>query len=80
MRRFWRVGQRSPERREQGGSNLSPEMTRSEVVQTVFKCALTSMEHRTREFFHYRGRAVFGPHFDVEALWQLCADERMDHR
>lgn len=59
---------------------LSPAMTRSEIVQTVFKCALTSMEHRTREFFRYRGKAVFGPHFDVEALWQLCAEQRLDRR
>ena len=30
---------------------ISPEMTKSEIVQTVFKCVLTSMEHRTREWF-----------------------------
>jgi hypothetical protein len=59
---------------------LSPEMTRSEIVQTVFKCALTSMEHRTREFFRYQGEAVFGPHYDVDALWELCREERMDCR
>lgn len=54
---------------------LSPMMSKSEIVQTVFKCALTSMEHRTREFFRYRDRAVFGPHFKVDALWSLCEDE-----
>lgn len=57
---------------------VSPEMTRSELVQTVFKCCLTSMEHRTREWFRYRGRAVFGPHFDVEALWEIC--DRQERR
>lgn len=57
---------------------LSPEMTRSEVVQTVFKCALTSMEHRTREFFLYRGKAIFGPHFDVDLLMDLCG--KVDRR
>lgn len=51
---------------------LSPEMTRSELVQTAFKCVLTSAEHRVREWFRYRGRAVFGPHFNVEALWAIC--------
>jgi hypothetical protein len=59
---------------------LSPEMTRSEIVQTVFKCAMTSMEHRTREWFCYRGKAVFGPHFDVEALWEICSQHRLDER
>lgn len=47
---------------------ISPKMTKSEIVQTVFKCALTSMEHRTREWFLYKNRAIFGPHFDVDQL------------
>ena len=57
---------------------LSPEMTKSEIVQTVFKCCITSMEHRTREHFTYRDRRVFGPHFDVDALWGIC--DQLDHR
>jgi hypothetical protein len=59
---------------------LSPMMTRSEIVQTCFKVVMTSMEHRAREGFKYRGKRVFGPHFDVEALWQICADKRFDVR
>lgn len=59
---------------------LSPAMTRSELVQTVFKCCLTSYEHRTREGFKYRGKRVFGPHFDVEKLWQLAEDKGFDYR
>lgn len=51
---------------------LSPGMTESEVVQTAFKCCLTSMEHRTREAFQYRGARIFGPHFDVRDLVNLC--------
>lgn len=57
---------------------LSPEMTKSEVVQTVFKCCITSMEHRTREHFTYRDRRVFGPHFNIDALWTIC--DQLDHR
>jgi hypothetical protein len=37
---------------------LSPMMTRSEIVQTVFKCVLTSMEHRVREWFRYSGQPI----------------------
>jgi hypothetical protein len=59
---------------------LSTHMTRSEIVQTCFKLAMTSMEHRTRERFTYRGKRVFGPHFDVDALWQICADGQFDVR
>lgn len=54
---------------------LDPEQTKSEIIQTVFKCVLTSMEHRTREFFWYRGRNIFGPHFDCDRLWELCGSE-----
>ena len=47
---------------------LSPHMTRSEIVQTTFKCVLTAVEHEARENFRYRGQTIYGPHFDVEAL------------
>lgn len=53
---------------------LTPPMTKSEFIQTCFKCALTSMEHRTREGFKYQGRRVYGPHFDVDDLWRLCEE------
>lgn len=26
-------------------------------------------EHRAREHFQYRDRAVFSPHYDIEDLW-----------
>ncbi len=47
---------------------LSKWMTRSELVQTAFKCVLTSVEHEAREQFTYRDVPVFGPHFNVEEL------------
>ena len=56
---------------------LSPWMTKSEVVQTAFHAAKTAMEHEIRERFKYRGRTVFGPHFNVDLLWDLCG--RTDH-
>lgn len=59
---------------------LSPHMTASELVQTAFKCCLTSMEHRVREGFTYRGERVFGPHFDVEGLYELAKLKREDRR
>lgn len=58
---------------------LSPEMSDSEIVQTAFKLVLTSHEHRVREWFTYRGRQVFGPHFDVNELWE-AAGKKKDKR
>lgn len=51
---------------------LNAEITPSELVQTAFKCIMTSMEHRTREWFTYRGRPVMQPHHDVEMLVGVC--------
>lgn len=59
---------------------LSEHMVKSEIVQTAFKCALTSAEHTTREHFLYRGERVFGPHFDVEALYEIAKAKRLDYR
>jgi hypothetical protein len=59
---------------------LSPHMTNSEIVQTVFKLCLTSVEHRARESFKYRGKRIFGPHFDVDALCEIVSERRFDYR
>ena len=59
---------------------LSRHMVKSEIVQTAFKCYLGSLEHRAREHFTYRGRRVLGPHFDVDALWEICKDKYLDYR
>jgi hypothetical protein len=59
---------------------LSEHMTKSEIVQTALKCALTSAEHRVREHFQYKGELVYGPHFDVEALYELARQRRLDTR
>lgn len=47
---------------------VSPYMTRSEIVQTALKAVLTAEEHEAREQFTYKGKAIFGPHLDVEKL------------
>ena len=60
--------------------NLSPHMTRSEIVQTALKCALTSAEHRVREHFTYKGELVYTPHWDVEALYELAKANHLDLR
>ena len=51
---------------------LSPDPTRSEIVQTAFKAVITALEHEAREAFRYKGEAIFGPHFDCDLLVELC--------
>lgn len=57
---------------------MSQWMTKSEVVTTAFKAIITAEEHETREKFRYRGRMIFGPHFDVDALHSVA--RRLDLR
>ena len=72
----------------QGGVNeqhgrwwvLSPHMTKSEFVQTLFKAVMTAVEHEVREWFHYKGQPVLRPHFDVDALHILSSEGHTDER
>ena len=54
---------------------LSQHMTKSELVQTAFKAVMTAEEHEAREEFRYSNAAIFGPHFDVDRLVDLCDKE-----
>lgn len=51
---------------------LSPEMTKSEIVSTAFKCIMTSAEHQAREWFTYKNKAIYHPHHDVDKLLEIC--------
>jgi hypothetical protein len=51
---------------------LSPHMTDGEVVQTALIAVLAAEEHEAREFFLYKGRPIFGPHFNLNRLVELC--------
>lgn len=47
-------------------------MVKSEVVATAMKAVLAAEEHEARELFKYRGKAIFNPHIDVDALAGVC--------
>ncbi len=53
-------------------------MTRGEIVRTALMAVLAVEEHEARERFLWRGRAVFGPHLSLEALWESA--ERLEKR
>lgn len=45
---------------------------RSFVIQTAFKAVATWQEHEAREHFKYKGARIYGPHFKVDELVNLC--------
>lgn len=55
-----------------GKRYVSQHMAKSEFVQLVFGTILALEEHECRENFYYKGRRVFGPHMDVDALWSVA--------
>lgn len=59
---------------------ISRHSTKSEVVQTILKAALTSAEHMVREHFTYKGARIFGPHFNVDDLVELVSAKDEEHR
>lgn len=42
--------------------------SKSEIVRTCFKLVLASYEHRVREWFTYKGKAIHQPHYNVDQL------------
>lgn len=55
---------------------LSQWMTKNEIVQTAFKAVMTAEEHEARERFLYQGKAVLGPHLNLEALVIFLGEPR----
>lgn len=53
---------------------VSAHSTDTEIVRTAWKAVLCSLEHRLGEHFTYRGRRVFGPHIDIDALDRIALD------
>ena len=49
---------------------LPPGQVVGQIVQTCFKAILTSLEHRAREHFLWRGKPVLEPHLDLEKVWE----------
>lgn len=55
-----------------GKRYVSEHMAKSEFVALVFGTFLALEEHECREMFKYRGRRIFGPHIDVDQLWEVA--------
>lgn len=52
---------------------LSPHMTKSEIIQTIFLAIQVAEEHESRESFKYKGESILSPHLDLEKLHKLIS-------
>lgn len=52
----------------------------NEVIQTAFKAILTAIEHEVREDFTFSGRAIFAPHYALDALMSLADEKNLEKR
>jgi hypothetical protein len=46
---------------------------KSEFVRTAYKAFEAAVLHEMQENFKYRGRSIYGPHIDPDALWEASA-------
>lgn len=59
-----------------GKRYLRYDQTDGQIVRVVFGALLAYEEHEWREAFLYRGKRIFGPHLDIEALVEVA--DRVD--
>lgn len=60
---------------------LENRFTVSDIVRTAWLATLAAEEHEARERFKYKGKSIFGPHFDVDKLVELAKyKENLDLR
>lgn len=59
---------------------VSSHSCKSEIVQTALKAVITNAEHEAREKFKYRGKAIFGPHLNVDKLLEFCDTDHIEER
>jgi len=67
---------------EQSGRKwmLSYHMTDDEVVSTALLATKQCIEHEIRELFKYKGEPIYRPHYDIQALHELSADNKVCKR
>jgi hypothetical protein len=59
---------------------ISPYMTESELVETLWLCVQRSQLHVASEHFTYQGRRIYSQHFSVQRRIDMCDSEYFDVR
>lgn len=52
---------------------ISKWMCKQEIIGLCFKAIKDAEDHEMREFFRYKGRSIFNPHIDPDALVELAS-------
>lgn len=55
-----------------GKAYHEPEQSDGQITQAIFGLYQGYWIHEARENFKWRGRRIYGPHGDVEALWEAA--------
>lgn len=55
-----------------GKAYVSGHATDDEIVKKIFGLCMAYTEHETREGFKWKGRRIFNPHLDLNALWSVA--------
>lgn len=55
-----------------GKRYVSTHMCRSEFIAMCFGTFLALEEHECREYFKWKNRRIYGPHINVDALWEAA--------
>ncbi|MGI4991034.1 hypothetical protein ACRXCV_00260 (plasmid) [Halobacteriovorax sp. GFR7] len=58
-----------------GKKYLSQYMCKQEIIGACFAIIKEAEEHETREWFRYKGAAIFNPHLDPDALVRVARDK-----
>ena len=46
--------------------------TPSDILQTALRAVIDAQEHEVRETFRFKGKKIYGPHFNPEALVEFA--------
>jgi hypothetical protein len=63
-----------------GKRTLSFHMCKQEIVGACLDAIKTAEMHEMHEYFRYRGRAIFNPHLDPDALYDIATLAHMNMR
>lgn len=65
---------KAPTTWKSGKRYLSTWMCQQEIVGLIFDLIRAAEEHELREFFRYKGVAIYGPHLDPDKLVEFAGN------
>lgn len=66
------IDTREPATQESREWLIRPTMSEGEIVRTAYAAVTRSYMHIVSEHFTYKGKRVYGPHIDIDALLNAC--------